>query len=179
MPYMVVDTLADDEQDQDIELGDNTQDHNEGQSIVKDESKQNDTSITSCTDSDATNKRKRPRKIEKVYKITGIIDKMVQLQKASDKMFCSIEEKRLKFDEVMKMEEARLKEMWERDRKRKEEQEFQLKMMQILCSSRRQIQSPPQQFYGFDSVNAQRGSIPSSSSSMFDWHQNSCDMFEN
>lgn len=34
---------------------------------------------------------------------------MVQLQEASDKMFCSIEKKRLKFDEeVMKMEEARL-----------------------------------------------------------------------
>uniref|UniRef100_A0A1X7TU17 Uncharacterized protein n=1 Tax=Amphimedon queenslandica TaxID=400682 RepID=A0A1X7TU17_AMPQE len=71
---------------------------------------------------------------------------MVQLQKASDKVFCNIKEKRLKFDDkVMKMEEASLKKMWEKkDRKRKEEQEFQLKMMQILCSSCLQIQSSTQ-----------------------------------
>uniref|UniRef100_A0A1X7UCK6 Uncharacterized protein n=1 Tax=Amphimedon queenslandica TaxID=400682 RepID=A0A1X7UCK6_AMPQE len=70
---------------------------------------------------------------------------MVQLQEASDKMFCNIKEKRLKFEEVMKMEEASLKKIWEReDRKRKEEQEFQLKMMQILCSSCLQFQSSTQ-----------------------------------
>ena len=71
MPYVVVDILADDEQDKDIiESGDNTQGHNEGQSIVKDGSEQNDTSNTSCTDSYTTNKRKRPKKIEKLDKIT-------------------------------------------------------------------------------------------------------------
>ena len=56
----------------------------------------NTSCTSSCTDLDTSNKRKRPKKIDKVDKITSIIDKMVQLQEASDKMFCSIEEKRLK-----------------------------------------------------------------------------------
>ena len=75
---------------------------------------------------------------------------MVQLQEASDKMFCSIEEKRLKLEEeAMRMEEARQKETWEKeDRKRKEEQEFQLKMMQIMCSSHSQFSPHLSHFMG-------------------------------
>ena len=198
MPYAVVDTSADhDAQDSDVESGltgtkegettsSSMQHCNEGQhsgSNGNDESEQNDVSNTSCTssctDSDTSNKRKRPKKIDKVDKITSIIDKMVQLQEASDKMFCTIEEKRLKLEEeAMRMEEARQKETWEReDRKRKEEQEFQLKMMQIMCSSRSPIQSPPFSLYGFDSITrGTRGSTPTSS--IYEWQQNSPDMID-
>ena len=64
------------------------------------------------------------------------------------------------------------------DRKSKEEQEFQLKMMQIMCSSRSQIQSPSLLFYGFDSIaNTPRGSTPTSS--IYEWQQNSLDMTDN
>ena len=78
----------------------------------------------------------------------------------------------------MRMEEARQKEMWEReDRKRKEEQEFQLKMMQIMCSSRSPIQSPHFSLYRFDSITrGTRGSTPTSS--RYEWQQNSPDMID-
>lgn len=57
--------------------------------------------------------------------MVDVTEKLIELQNTSDKMFFEIEEKRMKME----------------DRQRKEEREFQLKMLQILCGT--QQVSPP------------------------------------
>ena len=76
-------------------------------------------------------KRKRPCRRELIEKtIEGVMTKAAKAQEESDIRFLEIEEKRLKFDELMmEMENKRWKEEREREeRQRREEREFQLKV---------------------------------------------------
>ena len=77
-------------------------------------------------------KQENPTKLDKTLK--AVVNVISTTQRDSDKMYMMLEEKRMKLDEsLLMMEDRRLREDKEREeRQRKDEREFQLKMMMML-----------------------------------------------
>ena len=95
-----------------------------------------------------TNKRKRRTKEDKFERaLQTVVDKVTQAQKESD-MLLKLEEKRMKFDErMMEMEDRRLREDKERvECQRREDRDFQLRMMMMMQHSRAPPPPPPPHF---------------------------------
>ena len=100
-----------------------------------------------------SSKKKRKRQFDALQgTMKEMVVKVVEAQKASDKMFLELEEKR------MKMEEAQQ----ERDmRNRREEREFQMRLFQMMCGAGVPYQTP---MMPSSSVPMQYSQYPSSQS---------------
>ena len=115
-----------------ITSGDEHSEEEEEQAIV--EKKETIVKTETIVESDKkmkSRKRKRPCKSEIIEKaMEGAMNKVAKAQEITDSRFLEIEEKKLKFDEMMlEMENRRWKEERDREeRQRREEREFQLKV---------------------------------------------------
>ena len=179
-PHVIVDTLADDKEAVVVDSSEDLSDQEEGhrndanEQVTEKEDTTNKTSLTSSPTEVVGNKRKRQKKIDKGLKgdnVFKILGKVIELQEASDKM----EEKRIKLDEeLLRMEETRLKEMYEREEhRRKEDREFQIRILQILCGSQNQMSPPPYPYFNYydphrRSTSCTSTSTPTSSNSLYD-----------
>ena len=88
------------------------------------------------TTPDIQKQKKRKRsKTERMENITAeLIDKLVEAQQSSDRCMIELEEKRLKFEERQMDKEAQ---------QRREEREFQLRMMQMMIPPPGMHADPP------------------------------------
>ena len=88
--------------------------------VVKKEDKVNVKPIVS-------NKKKRKRQLEVMQDtMKGLIKEVVDAQKASDKMYVELEEKRLKMEEAQLERESKM---------RRDDQEFQMRVLQMITGS--------------------------------------------
>lgn len=121
----------------------------------------------------APKKRSREEKIEKTMET--FVKGISKVLGSSDERFIVLEEKRMKFEEIMlKMEEDRLKESEAREeRRRKEEREFQLKLFSILHGNNNLAPPPsmmPPNYYYNPGSNS--GSSTASCDPMYEWSAN-------
>ena len=118
-------------------------------------------------------KRTRDEKIEKAMEnfVKGISTALG----SSDERFIELEEKHMKFDEMMlKMEQDRIRENEAREeRRRKDDKEFQLRLFSILSANNSSqtppVMMPPSYFYNPGSNSS---SSTSSHDAMYDWPGN-------
>ena len=74
-----------------------------------------------------SNKKKRKRQLEVMQDtMKGLIKEVVDAQKASDKMYVELEEKRLKMEEAQLERESKM---------RRDDQEFQMRVLQMITGS--------------------------------------------
>ena len=87
-------------------------------------------------------RRTREDRFEKAMNV--IIEKLTKDQKESDEMFISLEEKRMRLKErMMEMEDCRLREHKIREeRQKRDEREFQLRMMTMMMRQQGGMTSP-------------------------------------
>ena len=112
-------------------------------------------------------KRKRPAREEMMEKaMDSVMKKISDMQKESDACFIALEEKRMQLDEKMlEMEERQRKEARDReDRLRREEREFQLKILELLSQQSVFHTPPPANYYTRGSVTSGPGT-----GSMYEW----------
>lgn len=96
-------------------------------SEVKDESKEGlGIDVKSKQDLKPSKKRGRDDRMEKI--MSGIVDKVMKSQEESDRKFLALEEKRIRLEEHQMEREERMK---------REEREFQLRMMSMLMGGSR------------------------------------------